>query len=147
MNTQMLSEVIVTTETLVTIRVWAGVRCIGIIYKYVCQEESERDNSRFSCVCILLICRFKCSPLAKHFPHPTISQTKVLGFLHSPSFLSRLELPFRWLSPDRRESTVGTLRPRDFFVKLGTGIGSRFACRPILVFGSGIVEEPVKTGE
>jgi hypothetical protein len=70
---------------------------------------------------------------------------KVLAFF-SPSFLSCPDLPFQHFSPDLSESTVGTRRPRDFLVRLGTGIGREFACLATLGFGKDIKAVDEKLG-
>ena len=62
---------------------------------------------------MLLICLLRCSPLAKHFPHPLTSQR----YMRAPSAVSL------WPRPTLVPPRVGTLRPLDFFVRFGTGTG------------------------
>ena len=68
-------------------------------------------DERFSWVCIDRICRLRCSPLRKHFPHPRTSHRNILVFDDGPPVSSSVS------------ASVGTLRPRLFLMRLGTGTG------------------------
>jgi hypothetical protein len=97
---------------------------------------------------MLLTCLFKCSPRAKHFPHPSTSHRYILApfvpvdalLLAAPAFLLPLPLPEVAPAPvpevdadsfveetflnSSKLPTVGTRLPRLFFVRLGTGTGT-----------------------
>lgn len=79
MNPHMLSKVVVSTEVLAASGVWAFVR-------YSMSEDqlwflsSRYNDLRLSLVWILLMCLFKCSPLAKRFMHPSTSHMYVRVF-------------------------------------------------------------------
>ena len=75
-----------------------------------CQQK--KYHSRFSLVCILRICLFKCSPRAKHLPQPGTRHVYPRVRFVTPSGLTTTD------------ENVGTLRPRDFLVKFGTGTGT-----------------------
>lgn len=68
---------------------------------------------------MLLTCLFKCSPRAKHLPHPSTSHRYILlVFPLFPFFFPMV------VAKSSKEVTVGTLLPRDFFVRWGTGTGT-----------------------
>lgn len=99
---------------------------------------------------MLLTCLFKCSPRAKHFPHPSTSHRYILApfvpvdalLLAAPAFLLPLPLPEEEVPAPVPEvdalsfvveetflnssklPTVGTRLPRLFLVRLGTGTGT-----------------------
>ena len=70
-----------------------------------------------------LTCRLRCSPLAKTFPHPSPSHKYILVDL-LPAFDVLWGLFPAALRRSSREDIVGTRRPRLFFVRFGTGIGT-----------------------
>src|SRR6266545_546723 len=111
MDAHVLAEVIVSAEVLPAPRVRALVS-----YKRKHQHRRIRNNNeniRFSYVCILLTCLFKCSPLAKHLPQPSTSQRYILA-LRPPAPCRFLPAPLAALRRSSRLDIVGTLRPRDF---------------------------------
>lgn len=116
-HAHMLAQIIVPREVLATPRVRAFVRCDTS--EQAPLRTKKWEDARFSQVCILRTCRFKCSPRAKHLPHP--------GTLHVYNRTAApLALPRRPLAPSApcNIPAVGTLRPRLFFVKFGTGTGT-----------------------
>lgn len=125
-DTHMLPKVVVATERFVATRERTQKRWIqGINHCPSRSGKGEiRFSSRFSFVWMLRTCRLRCSPLAKHFPQSFTSQMK-----------ERLAL---WVAYGLMEfEVVGTLLPRLFFVKLGTGTGP--ACPRRRFIGGGTV--------
>ena len=95
-------------------------RCLMNICATIMQRKIKA--SRFSYVCMLLTCLFRCSPLAKHLPHPFTSH-KYMRAVLPPIPWRFLPAPLAALRMSSSEDMVGTLRPRDFLVRFGTGIG------------------------
>jgi len=65
----------------------------------------------FSLVWMDRTCRFRCSPRAKHLSHPSTVHLYILMFFCTPPCTMNT-------------GAVGTLRPRDFLVRFGTGTGA-----------------------
>lgn len=84
-----------------------------------------RGDVRFSFVCILLTCLFKCSLLAKHFEHPFTVQTYILPFAPPGGGVAAGAagaLPVV-MAAAAGGTSIGTFLPRLRFVRFGTGSG------------------------
>ena len=107
-----LPEIIVATKVLPASLDRTLVRCDRITES---QPEAlttkDEENSRFSLVWIDRTCRFKCSPRAKHLLHPSTMHRYIRMFFCTPPCTMNT-------------GVVGTRRPRDFFVRFGTGTGA-----------------------
>ena len=110
----MLPEVIMTAKVLSTSFDGTLVHCDGVTKKSDTQETQKprRNNySRLSFVWIDRTCRFKCSPRAKHLKHPWTVHLYIRMFFCTPPCTMNT-------------GAVGRRRPRDFFVRFGTGTGA-----------------------
>lgn len=69
------------------------------------------------------MCRFRCSPRLKHLPHSSTLHTYTRAAFCTPSAFTATGLGVSFTA------VVGTLRPRLFFVRLGTGTGGAVLVR------------------
>ncbi len=132
-HAHMLPEIVVSAKVLPTtgeraLVCWEG---RGQSISTPNNQQRSAGYSRFSLVWILLTCLLRCSPLAKHLLQPLTLHMYVRVFykrrkVREIHHRKRYVIQHTFCTPfwEMITGAVGTLRPRLFLVKFGTGIGA-----------------------